>query len=193
MWLNCRNPTALTPGTDALPLIPYRREWTRGISTPSRLALGVAALAVVSCSATYAVLAGLTAYSPTGPVLVVLLLVNLSLGLALSALIAWRLVRLWSERKSGQAGARLHVRLVTWFSVIAVLPAILVAVFASVTLNLGLDAMFSGQVQTALGGAVSVARQYVLEQESGLTIDAAAIADGIQHDGELFANNNVQV
>ena len=70
---------------------------------------------------------------------------------SLAALIAWRLVRLWAERKSGRAGARLHVRLVTWFSLIAVVPAILVAVFASVTLNLGLDAMFSGQVQDGAG------------------------------------------
>ena len=49
-------------------------------------------------------------------------------------------MRLWAERRSGRAGARLHVRLVAWFGAIAVVPAILVAIFAAVTLNLGLDA-----------------------------------------------------
>src|SRR6202012_5963577 len=100
-------------------------------------------LAVASCAITYALLSGLTPYTPTRAGLVAMGLVNLGLGLTLAALIAWRLVRVWAERKAGRAGARLNVQLVTWFSLIAVVPAILVAVFASVTLNLGLDAMFS--------------------------------------------------
>ena len=115
-----------------------------------------------------------------------MLLVNLSLSLTLGALIAWRLVRLWAQRRSGRAGARLHVRLVTWFSIIAVVPAILVAVFASVTLNLGLDAMFSGQVKDALGNAVNVAQAYVKEHERSIVGDAFEIANTLQHDPTLF-------
>ena len=38
--------------------------------------------------------------------------VNFTLVLALGVLIAWRLTRLWTERRSGAAGSRLHVRLV---------------------------------------------------------------------------------
>ena len=116
----------------------------------------------------------------------VLLLINLGLSLTLGALIAWRLVRLWAQRRSGRAGARLHVRLVTWFSMIAVVPAILVAVFASVTLNLGLDAMFSGQVQGALSNAVNVAQAYVKEHERSIVGDAFEIANNLQHDPALF-------
>jgi two-component system nitrogen regulation sensor histidine kinase NtrY len=140
----------------------------------------------VSCSATYAILSGLARYTPTRAGLVVLLLINLSLSLILGALIAWRLVRLWAQRRSGRAGARLHVRLVTWFSIIAVVPAILVAVFASVTLNLGLDAMFSGQVQGALSNAVNVAQAYVKEHERSIVGDAFEIANTLQHDPTLF-------
>jgi two-component system nitrogen regulation sensor histidine kinase NtrY len=162
------------------------RDWLREISIPSRLALGVGFLAIVSCSATYAILSGLARYTPTRAGLVVLLLINLSLSLILGALIAWRLVRLWAQRRSGRAGARLHVRLVTWFSIIAVVPAILVAVFASVTLNLGLDAMFSGQVQGALSNAVNVAQAYVKEHERSIVGDAFEIANTLQHDPTLF-------
>jgi two-component system nitrogen regulation sensor histidine kinase NtrY len=162
------------------------RDWLREISIPSRLALGVGFLAIMSCSATYAILSGLARYTPTRAGLVVLLLINLSLSLILGALIAWRLVRLWAQRRSGRAGARLHVRLVTWFSIIAVVPAILVAVFASVTLNLGLDAMFSGQVQGALSNAVNVAQAYVKEHERSIVGDAFEIANTLQHDPTLF-------
>jgi two-component system nitrogen regulation sensor histidine kinase NtrY len=162
------------------------RDWLREISIPSRLALGVGFLAIMSCSATYAILSGLARYTPTRAGLVVLLLINLSFSLILGALIAWRLVRLWAQRRSGRAGARLHVRLVTWFSIIAVVPAILVAVFASVTLNLGLDAMFSGQVQGALSNAVNVAQAYVKEHERSIVGDAFEIANTLQHDPTLF-------
>jgi two-component system nitrogen regulation sensor histidine kinase NtrY len=153
---------------------------------PSRLALGVALLAVVSCSITYAALSGLTDFTLGRTGLVALFLINLGLGLTLAALIAWRLLRLWAERKSGRAGARLHVRLVTWFSAIALVPAILVAVFASVTLNLGLDAMFSGQVQGALTNAVNVAQTYVKEHERSIIGDAYELANNLQRDPTLF-------
>ena len=169
-----------------MPLIPHRRDWTKGISNPSLLALGVGVLAVASCSATYAILSGMTPFAVTGRGLLVLLLINLGLGLALAALIVWRLVLLWAERKSGQAGARLHVRLVTWFSAIAVVPAILVAIFASVTLNLGLDAMFSGQVRGALDNAVNVAQAYAKEQQRGIIGDAYEIANNLERDPTLF-------
>ena len=54
----------------------------------------------------------------------------------------------------------------TWFATIAVVPAILVAIFAAVTLNLGLEAWFSGRVKDALGNAVNVAQHYVHENMS---------------------------
>ena len=166
----------------------------RAVSRPSRLAFGVCLLAILSGVATYATLTGLVPYNPTPAALVGLLLVNLTLGLSLGALIAWRLVRLWSERRSGRAGARLHVRLVAMFSTIAVVPAILVAIFAAVTLNLGIESWFSDRVKTALDNAVGVARQYVIEQGRGITLDAGEMADGIQHDRTLYdAANHVKV
>jgi two-component system nitrogen regulation sensor histidine kinase NtrY len=90
-----------------------------------------------------------------------------------------------ATRRSGRAGAKLHVRLVTWFSAIAIVPAILVAIFASVTLNIGMQAWFSSNVRTALDGSVNISRQYVKEQFARIIIDAAEISDGIQLDQSL--------
>ncbi|MGH6828172.1 MAG: ATP-binding protein [Rhizomicrobium sp.] len=156
------------------------------VSRPSQWAFGMGLLAVASGAVTYAILSGLTPWSPSRGGLIALLLVNLSLGLSLSALIAWRLVRLWSERKSGRVGARLHVRLVTWFATIAVVPAILIAIFAAVTLNLGLQAWFSDRVKEALGSAVNVAQHYMNDHERAIIGDAYEIANSIQRDPSLF-------
>src|ERR1044071_3712587 len=108
----------------------------RAASRSSRVAIGVGVLSVLSGAVTYATISGLAPYNATPSRLVWLLLTNLALVLALGALIAWRLVRLWAERRSGIAGARLHPRLVAMFSAIAIVPTIFVAVFAAVTLNL---------------------------------------------------------
>ena len=86
-------------------------------------------------------------------------------------------------------GARLHVRLVTWFSLIAVVPAILVAIFAAVTLNLGMESLFAGPVKSALGNAVEVAKRYTIEHENSIAGDATAIADAIQRDPTLWDEN----
>ena len=49
----------------------------------------------------------------------------------------------WVERRRGSAGSRLHVRLVLLFSVVAVTPTIVVAVFATAFFNLGIQAWFN--------------------------------------------------
>ncbi len=165
---------------------PERRASLRAVSRPSQLAFGVALLAVICGGVTYALLTGLTSYVPGHVGLIVLALLNLTLVLTLAALIGWRLARLWATRRSGRAGARLHVRLVAWFSAIAVVPAILVAIFAAVTLNLGLDAMFSSRVKDALSNAVNVAQVYAREQQRSIFGDAYEISNDIQRDPQLF-------
>ncbi len=76
----------------------------RAASRPSRLAGGVGLLAVASGVATYATVTGLVPYHPTSATVIALLLINLALVLTLGALIAWRLTRLWIDRRSGDRG-----------------------------------------------------------------------------------------
>src|SRR3569833_2001161 len=140
---------------------PERRANLRAVSRPSQLAFAVAILAVLSGCVTYALLTGLTTYQVGQSGLIALLIINLALVLSLAALIGWRLTRMWATRRSGQAGAKLHARLVAWFSAIAIVPAILVAVFASFTQYVGMEAWFSSNVRTALDGSVNISRQYV--------------------------------
>ncbi|MEJ1969785.1 MAG: PAS domain-containing sensor histidine kinase [Rhizomicrobium sp.] len=158
----------------------------RAISRPSLLAFGVGILAVLFGVATYVMVMGLTPYNPSSDMLVATLAVNLALSLTLAGLITWRLVRLWRSRRSGIAGARLHVRLVAIFAVIAVVPAIIVAFFAYVSLNQGIESWFSDRIQTSQANADAIARQYMLEMANRILLDAGEIADGLQRDPSLF-------
>src|SRR5947208_2522820 len=111
-----------------------RRGSLRAVSRPSQLAFGVALVAVIMGCLTYALLTDLIHYPLNRAAQIGLLLANLTLVLSLAAAIGWRIARLVATRRTGRAGAKLHVRLVTWFSAIAVVPVILVALFAAVTL-----------------------------------------------------------
>ena len=98
-----------------------------------RLGLAVVGLGLVSGLATYLILTGLTPITPRAEVVLAVLVVNGAMIVAMIALIAWQvhgLMRAWRERVPG---ARLHVRIVALFSIIAALPAILLAVAATIT------------------------------------------------------------
>jgi len=147
----------------------------RALSRPSLIALIIAVAAVISGIVTYASITGRVPYDANSSSLVVLLLLDLTLGLTLAALISWRVAKLWTERRSGAVGSRLHFRLVAIFSAIAVVPAILVAFFAAFSLNLGIEAWFSERVQTALANSVSVANAYVEEHRQVIRNDIRAM------------------
>ena len=168
---------------------PERRTSLRAISRPSQLAFGVALVAVVMGCFTYALLTDLIHYQLSRGAQIGLLLFNLTLVLSLATAIGWRIARLVATRRTGRAGAKLHVRLVTWFSAIAVVPVILVAIFAAVTLNLGLDQMFSGRVKQALDSAQNVAHRFILTEANGITNSTREIAENLARDPTLIDEN----
>ena len=69
---------------------------------------------------------------------------------------------------AGKAASRLHVRIVAMFSVVAAIPAIIVAIFASVTLDIGLDRWFEIRTKTIVNSSLSIAEAYVLENARNL-------------------------
>ncbi|MDX1580813.1 MAG: PAS domain-containing sensor histidine kinase, partial [Alphaproteobacteria bacterium] len=87
-----------------------------------------------------------------------------------------RLVGLWSARKSGAAGSKLHVRLTTLFSLVAIVPTVIVVVFSALFFDLGLQNWFSEKVKTAINNSVSVAEAYLEEHKKSIPRDLAEMA-----------------
>src|SRR6185312_10294427 len=103
-------------------------------------------LALLSAFVTFVVLADFTPISPTHYVVVTLLLTNAATGLLLLAIIGREVWQVVQSRRVGRAGSRLHIRIVGLFSIIAAVPAILVAIVASITLDRGLDSLFASRM-----------------------------------------------
>jgi len=114
------------------------------------------------------------------------LLLDLIYVLLIVGIVLVRILYVLSQRRSRLAGSKLHFRLAGVFTTMSLLPTITVAVFATVSINLGLEAWFSDRVQSVVGTSLSAARAYADEQESALVEDLRAVAEDLQN----FRRNN---
>ena len=121
--------------------------------------------------------------------LVGLIYLDLVLLLLLSVIIVRRLVRLWSERKRGAAGAHMHVRLAAMFGIFAIAPAIIVAGFSLLFFNYGLESWFSDRVRTAITESSAVAHAYLDEHLRTIEADALWIASALNRDAPVLSSN----
>ncbi|MDZ4137228.1 MAG: PAS domain-containing sensor histidine kinase, partial [Paracoccaceae bacterium] len=112
----------------------------------------------------------------SSPYLRLILLGDLVYVLVVAALVLARVARMVSDRRSQSAGSRLHMRLSGVFAFVALVPTVLVAVFAVLTVNVGLEGWFSERVRAVVGNSLSAAQAYDGEHRRDLTEDAVALA-----------------
>ncbi len=105
-----------------------------------------------------------------------LLLADLVYVLAVAALVLQRVVQVIASRRARSAGSRLHLRLTGAFAALALFPAISVAVFAGLTVNIGLEGWFSERVRQVVNNSLSAAQAYESEHVHDLEVDAEALA-----------------
>jgi len=110
------------------------------------------------------------------PTLRLILLADLVYILVVATLVMARVVRMVADRRSKSAGSRLHLRLTFVFAVVALIPTVLVAVFAVITVNFGLEGWFSDRVRSVVGSSLSAAEAYEQEHRQDLIADAESLA-----------------
>jgi two-component system, NtrC family, nitrogen regulation sensor histidine kinase NtrY len=166
---------------------------TAPVSLASRL-VGAAAvlIALLSASATFFVLAGLTPIAPVHDVVVKLLLGNVVTGLLLLAIIGREVFVVVQARRRGRAGSRLHIQIVALFAVIAAVPTILVAVVASTTLDRGLDRYFSSRTRAMIEQSLIVANAYVNDHAAAARSEVLAMAYDVGRAKQMFDQNRDQ-
>jgi len=118
-----------------------------------------------------------------------LLYIDGILLLLLAVVIARRVAQVWSARRRGAAGSGLHVRLVVMFSLVAVTPAILVAVFSALFLHFGMQSWFSERVKTALKQSSVVANAYLVDHRQNIEADAFALANELNLNASQLMRN----
>jgi two-component system nitrogen regulation sensor histidine kinase NtrY len=153
------------------------------------LAFGIAAIAIASSIVTVAVWTGNTGFGPDPGTVAVLLYLDTIFLLLFAAIITRRFVTLWAARRRGLAGSGLHVRVVVLFSLVAIAPAILVAVFSAIFLNFGLQAWFSERVRTAIESSNEIAGAYLQEYRQNIRADVFEIANELNRQAPALMRN----
>ncbi|KIN65143.1 Nitrogen regulation protein ntrY [Sulfitobacter noctilucicola] len=142
--------------------------------------LGLVVLGPVLAMATYLVLGPLAQGSNTLS-LRLILLTDLVYILLVAALVLSQVARLIAARRAKSAGSRLHLRLTGVFALMALIPTVTVAVFAGLTVNVGLEGWFSDRVRGVVGSSLAAAQAYEAEQREDLITDARTLARSIDN------------
>ncbi|WP_421723622.1 ATP-binding protein [Bauldia sp.] len=161
-----------TPSLLSAPLSRRTFEITRIVRTVGYV--GVVS-ALVAAGVTFLVLMGLTPIEPTESVVTIVLAANGGLMLFLLLIIGWEIAMLVGARRRRRAAARLHIRVVALFSIVAATPAILVAIVASVTLDRGLDNWFSTTTRDIVNNTDAIARAFIDQQVDLIDRDIIAL------------------
>ncbi|HEX5237267.1 MAG TPA: HAMP domain-containing protein, partial [Sphingomicrobium sp.] len=113
------------------------------------------------------------------PPLIALLLVAILLpAITLMALYA-RKVAVRRAERGGLGSGRLHVRLVALFTAIAAVPTVLVAIFASLLFQSGLEFWFSDRSRTMLENTVQVAQVSYQREVEHVAAETLAASDNL--------------
>ncbi len=140
------------------------------------LTLGLVFLGPVLAVITFLSL-GTFSMGATSPALRLILLADMVYVLVVAALVMARVMRMIADRRSNSAGSQLHLRLSAVFAGVALGPTVLVAIFAVLSVNLGLEGWFSERVRSVVGSSLAAAQAYEGEQRGDLRDDAEALAN----------------
>lgn len=162
--------------------------WSHGVGLSRKLALALAVAAVGSVVATYVAITR-EGLSPDSSTVRFFWALNLILFSLLGIIVVRRIVLLWEERRRGLAGSKLHVRIVLLFSAVAAFPAIVMAVFATLYLNLSLEAWFSERIRTAVQESLAVGEAYLEEHRNVIRGDILAMASDLNREMPLASGN----
>ncbi len=144
---------------------------------------------IVSGFATYWALTESEAFAGNPDAVIWLLNVDLVILLVLAVLLARRLVGVYNNWRQGLAGSKLQIRLVYLFSLLAVTPAILMAILSAFLFHFGIQSWFSGQVRTAVEESQAVATAYLNEHVQVIKADALAMANDLGRQATILLQN----
>src|SRR5690606_32739923 len=105
-----------------------------------------------------------------------LLLLNFAIVLFLFLIIFSRVAKIWIARKKEAIGSRMQTRIVMIFSLLAIVPTLIMASFSVFFFIYGVQSWFDNKISKALDNSVSVAEAYLKEHGTNLKAEAYTIA-----------------
>jgi two-component system nitrogen regulation sensor histidine kinase NtrY len=161
-----------------------------------RLMAGLVAFASCSLIFTYReIISNRGAIIPDPSKVIGWVLIDLVCFLLIALILSRKLFQSWVKQTRADAGSRLQNKIILTFTLIAIVPTMLVSIFSVYFFNFGIQSWFDKRVSTVLEQSINVAESYIDEHRIGLKDTAAAIAKDLgefyyefMHSPELFRN-----
>jgi two-component system nitrogen regulation sensor histidine kinase NtrY len=175
----------------SMALLPNRfHSWLIWLGRTRNLAIIFTAASLISVIATYfAISQGESPFASDPRTILVFIVIDLIFLLTLAAVISRRVVRLVVERRKGSVGSRLQTRIVLMFSLVAIIPSIIMAAFSLVFFSYGIQSWFDEKVSTAINGSVEIARLYLEEHKKIIGADIFGMAGDLNRDAYNIRKN----
>lgn len=172
--------------SDALTLAGLRlARWRERKDVQAAVFWGLIVLGPILAFATFAVLGGMEGLGSRHALRAVLL-ADFVYALVVAVFVARRAGAMLVAHRQRSAGSRLHMRLVRFFTGIALIPTVLVAIFAAMSLNFGLEGWFSERVRNVVTNSLAAAQAYEEEHRVTLQNDAQLLADFLNDQKDRF-------
>ena len=149
-------------------------------------------LAIAAAGGTFFILTGLTSVAPTPDVVFAAMWINGGLVGALMLMVIWEVVSLLVAGRKGRAAARLHIRIVAAFSLVAAAPAVILALAASFSLDRGLDNWFSTRTRAIVDTSLSIAQAYAEQQALLLRADILSVKGTLEQSTTLLEGDGTR-
>jgi two-component system nitrogen regulation sensor histidine kinase NtrY len=167
---------ATADGSDKLLIKDVRLPFADTNSRSFSVGMAIVILSAISALATYLILTNLTPIPPSGGVVLTVLTINAALIIAMIVVIAQQAVTIRKAWREKVAGARLHIRIMLLFSVIAILPALILAIVATTTFVRAIDGWFADRTRAVIERSVDVANAYLEEHGQVIRTDVVNMA-----------------
>jgi two-component system nitrogen regulation sensor histidine kinase NtrY len=165
---------------------PSLKRWLATERTNGRfyrvLELVAASVVIAMLATSYATLAGGDPTQMASPPLIALLLIGNLIPAILLMVLLTRGLAVKRAAQGGLGTGLLHTRLVALFSIIAAVPTVLVAIFASFLLQSGLEFWFSNKARGMLENSVQIARATFQQEVDRVGLETVTMAGDLRRD-----------
>ncbi len=100
---------------------------------------------------------------------------------------------LFFQAKLKIAGYELHKKLAILFSVVCLMPSIIISAFSIFTINTALEGWFSQKISTAVSQSVEVANKYLVEHQNAMKGEALEFAKLLNDNAISFSSNQDKI
>ena len=185
-------PHVENPQGDIKPLSFWEqaKDWAHRKKAFKKIALWLTIISVVIGLTTFALITLRVPIMGGDSTIKTLLTLCLICLVALAGLIFYRLIRvILMTQKQGRGKSALHLRMVSVFSLLAVAPTVVVALFAGLFFYLGVQSWFSERVQKVVDESMEVAKSYLHEHQQTIRADTLAMINDLNREAPQFALN----